>query len=263
MLRYVLPDFLNRVKRKILRKSRTRSYRAKTAPFLHRGEKGLIFELFPDEYIDGIIHSEGLFELYPLRWTGRHVRGRTFVDVGANIGNHTLYLAEYFDEVHCFEPFAPVADRLEANIARNRLSAQVHRVGLGAADDDLPFVPNRTGNLGQGSFAVAVAGGEGEVLPVREGDRYFRERGIRNVDLLKIDVEGFELQVLAGLKATIARDRPTIILEFDGREQDASALCDLLPDYVIEELRGKVPRPWVIEHRFYNHLLARPAEQIR
>lgn len=261
MLRYALPDFLNRVKRKILRKSRARSYRAKTAPFLHRGEKGLIFELYPDEYIDGIIYSEGLFELYPLRWTSRHIRGRTFVDVGANIGNHTLYLAEYFDEVHCFEPFAPVADRLEANIARNRLSAQVHRVGLGDTDGDLPFLPDREGNLGRGSFAVA--GGEGDVLPVREGDRYFREQGIRNVDLLKIDVEGFELQVLAGLKATIARDRPTVILEFDGREQDASILYDLLPGYVIEELDDKGPMPWVIEHRFYNHLLARPAEQMQ
>ena len=254
-------DFVDRVKRKLLRPWRRRAYAEKTEPFLFRGAKGLHFRLYPGEYIDSDIFSEGAYELYFLRWIERTISGRTYVDIGANIGNHALYLAGNFDSVHCFEPNPPVADRLAENAALNAIPIRVHRVGLGKIDTVLPFHPNNVGNLGGSSFA-ANGFDATCVLPVRNGDAYFAAHAIEDIDLLKIDVEGFELEVLSGLQAIIQRDRPVVILEFDGRKLDPAKLQELLPNYVLAELNeiGALV-DFVPERRYYGAIVARSVNQ--
>ena len=249
-------DFADRVKRKLLRPSRRRSYAAKTRPFVYRGAKGLRFRLHPGEYIDRAIFIEGAYELYFLRWIERNIRGRTFVDVGANIGNHALYLSRKFDAVHCFEPNPPIADRLEDNAALNDIPIYVHRVGLGRVDAELPFRPNTSGNSGGSSFSAN--GFEAtSVLPVRNGDAYFAAHGIEKIDLMKIDVEGFELEVLRGLQATIRRDQPVVIFEFDGRKNDPGELAELLANYRLAALEGTgVLADFVPERRYYAAVVA-------
>ncbi len=159
------------------------------------------------------------------------------LDVGANIGNHALYLAPNFDEIHCFEPNPVTLERLRENVTLNRSTLHIHPVGLGAADAELEFHANTSGNLGGSSFArtdFPVSG----ILPVRRGDAYLASHGIEGIDLIKIDVEGFEAEVLAGLVETIKRERPVIIFEYDGRT-NAEAVFDrfiaALPGYRFAE----------------------------
>ncbi len=49
------------------------------------------------------------------------------------------------------------------------------------------------------------------------GDRFFKENSIKNINFIKIDVEGHELYVLDGIKETIIRDRPFIVMEYNDR----------------------------------------------
>ncbi len=140
----------------------------------------------------------------------------TFVDVGANTGQHTLFASRFSAEVHAFEPYPPVLARLRAAIEMNELSnVTVHPVGLGAEEATLEFHAPPETNQGTGSF---IAGFDTRSEAVDElrivvGDEYFGGAGIGSVDLIKIDVEGYERPVLEGLRATLAEHRPVVVME--------------------------------------------------
>lgn len=210
-----LPLIANHFRRKLLSPLKTALWKRRRAPFWHRGAKGLEFELFPGELIDYYIYTEGAFEkrflylieaLLPAR--------RTALDVGANIGNHALFFAKIFDQVHAFEPNPAMVARLKRNVARNDVgNLEIHAFGLSDRDGDMPFTPNTTGNAGMGRFGDE--GGAADMsLSVRKGDDVAAEQAIAEVDFIKLDVEGHELPALQGLAGTIARDRPVIAFEY-------------------------------------------------
>ena len=86
--------------------------------------------------IDRRVLEYGAFEKYQLYFmrdlTRRTGRARTFLDIGANTGQHSMYMSRYVEQVHAFEPYGPVTDtfrkRLEANKITNII---IHPVGLG------------------------------------------------------------------------------------------------------------------------------------
>ena len=124
----------------------------------------------------------------------------TAVDVGANIGNHSLWMAVVCRlRVEAFEPAPVNLERLYANVTLNDLQGRVavHPAALASASS--VATP-----LDKGRLRVGV----GEV-PVRTLDSY----GLTDVSLLKIDVEGMEAEVIRGGLDIIARDRPTIYAE--------------------------------------------------
>lgn len=141
----------------------------------------------------------------------------TVLDVGANIGNHSLFFSRRFGKVVSFEPNPPVAKIFEANVALNDISnATLVTVGLSSEEKDLIFAPNVSGNLGGSRFleASSVIEGRTRLLPVRIGDLELERLGIRGtVTLIKLDVEGHELEALRGLEQTINRDSPFILFE--------------------------------------------------
>ncbi|GGD54857.1 hypothetical protein GCM10011411_13510 [Aurantiacibacter arachoides] len=146
-------------------------------------------------------------------------RRRTLLDVGANIGGHSLTFAKAFSNVVAFEPNPAIFERLEANIARNP-GLKVVAMPMGLADhaDTLIFYqpPRGCGGQGVGSFDPDFAPNDAiEVrLPVARGDDVVREQNLGPIDAIKIDVQGFEPQVLMGLAETITRDKPAIWAEF-------------------------------------------------
>jgi FkbM family methyltransferase len=138
------------------------------------------------------------------------------VDVGANIGNHSLFFAPRFAAVHAFEPNPPALALLRCNAALAGASRlHVHAFGLGDRDAQLPFSHNTDGNLGGSGFGFAgVQGGQVRLCELRRGDGVLPQalQGLP-LALLKIDVEGAELAVLQGLADTVARERPVVVFE--------------------------------------------------
>lgn len=173
-------------------------------------------------YIDRLVYFCGGHEKYMLcflrDYTQRlKTRGRaiTFLDVGANAGNHTLFMARLADEVHAFEPYPRVRSQMEENLRINAIgNVRVYPFGLSNENTTLPFYAAPEANLGAASFAPGHKSDNYYLgdMQLRRGDDVAREENIR-VDILKADVEGYEKFVLEGLRETIWRDRPLMVIE--------------------------------------------------
>ncbi len=150
--------------------------------------------------------------------------GMVVVEVGANIGAHTVFLAQAVAPNGCvlaFEPQRIVYQTLCANLALNHITnVQCVQAAVGSSPGEL-FVPpldyhraNNFGGLGLGEFQ------SGERVPVFTLDSY----GIRECALIKVDVEGMEKEVLEGARATIARCQPLLYVENDRPDRSASLI---------------------------------------
>jgi FkbM family methyltransferase len=160
--------------------------------------------------------SRGLFfeaaELEELRKAVKP--GARVVDVGANTGNHTIFFAGPMKAARVipFEPLPAAAAALKAAVERNALdNVDLSWLGTGVSDREgrAKLVFSGRGGLGATSL-VPDLGGE---IPVAPLDAMIREP----VDFLKVDVEGMEMQVLAGAADLIRRSRPLIFIEIANR----------------------------------------------
>jgi FkbM family methyltransferase len=281
VLRGIPYSIARAVRRRVLGPHRLRWYLSRKEPFIHRSRFGLTFELEPDQFIDRYILIDGLYEDRFLEFIGRLLPPEAVVlDVGANIGNHALYLARRCAEVHCFEPHPAALERLRRHISINGIhNIVVHPFGLGDKDEVAPFY-EVSGNLGAGTFVGA--GASGLALPIRNADNAIAELDLQRIDFIKVDVEDMEERVFRGLKKTLERFRPLIDFEFHGEHRsndDFRAIRDHLRGYRISEVRfspdgaGVAERFWrnvtragtpdlvpveTPESRWYENLLAIP-----
>ena len=154
-------------------------------------------------------------------------------DVGANIGHHSLFYSTVAEVVHSFEPYGAVADRLQEKIDCNKIENVVlHRFGLGRENASLRFSPPESSNTGTGTFVPQAEASEpnGLVLEVRRGDEFADELSLEGLDFVKIDVEGFEKEVLEGLKQTLAHYRPKVFVEWNTEGSSLSEFCEYFPE---------------------------------
>ncbi len=188
--------------------------------------EGFVFRVQPGTPLGWNVLLFGTYEP-ELRSVFRSVlpEGGVAIDVGANIGWHTLLLARLVGTdgmVFGAEPNPSVRDRLESNIVLNRVAnITVWPFAMGSSPGRSSFFgPEATdgapgsGHLIAAATPAAPASGVLEV-ETRCLDAVVAELGISRLDLLKIDVEGFELSVLRGAEASIAKFRPQIIFEFN------------------------------------------------
>lgn len=144
------------------------------------------------------------------------------VDVGANVGWHTLLMARLVGprgRVLAVEPNPSVREHLLRNVALNRLAqVEVMDCALADAPGMLNFVAPDAGDPASASGHVVLQdNAKSGSICVEAGtlDIIAAQKQLDRIDLLKIDAEGFEWPVLQGAEKTIARFRPSIIFEFD------------------------------------------------
>jgi FkbM family methyltransferase len=170
-------------------------------------------------YLDWCVYFFGAYEenlLFFLKNLLQEGHGEVFVDIGANVGQHTLFMSKWARAVHAFEPWDTVRSAIDEKIKRNQLTnITVHPVGIGERHDWLPYYAPLGGNTGTGSFDKGHATDRNRLLGKLElvnGDEYLEAKGISKIDLIKIDAEGWEQFVLMGLRETLARWKPTVKL---------------------------------------------------
>jgi FkbM family methyltransferase len=158
-------------------------------------------------------HVKGQFyEAEELALIRKHFKGGTFVDIGANVGNHSIFAGKFMgaDRVLAFEPNPAAYIPLKCNIGLNALERVVQHFPLGLSDNPgrASFsTPN--GNLG-GTRLSDSADGEFEIA---RGDDVIEGP----VGFIKLDAEGMELAVLSGLSKTIEKNRPSMFVEVESK----------------------------------------------
>lgn len=188
--------------------------------------EGLRYKGTLAQYVDRKIFYFGSYspdELAFLAKAGRAVRGRhqtsTFVDVGANVGQHSLFMSRHVDRVLAFEPNAEVADRLQANIDFNGITnINLVRAALGSEQTEGRLGSGLENNSGSRSLTWSLDPSRDIVVPIVRADDVLEAYGVQRIDILKLDVEGYEKHVLMGMRACLRRDKPIMLFELVGRE---------------------------------------------
>jgi FkbM family methyltransferase len=135
-----------------------------------------------------------------LELTPKH---RVALDIGAHVGLWTMVLADYFDRVIAFEPVPEHIECWRLNLA-DHPNVYLHELALGAEPGEILMNP-----AGENTGNAHVAKNGSIRVPVICLDDLSFER----IDLIKIDVEGFERFVIQGGEKTIRRHKPTMVIE--------------------------------------------------
>jgi FkbM family methyltransferase len=178
----------------------------------------------------------------------------TVFDVGAHIGFFSLLaaLANPTARVFAFEPLARVFSRLERNIALNELAnVRPFCVALGEhAGTQEFYFPDMdepvSSSLRSDMLLAHLPAGTVRHVPVSVVtlDEIVAQHNVARVNLIKLDTERTEHEVLAGARATLARDRPEII-------------CEVWPDAGNQQPLEEILR--LLDYRFYQLLPTGPA----
>jgi len=132
------------------------------------------------------------------------------VDVGANIGTHTIGLAPHVARVLCFEPDPEIHKLLVQNIAISK-HKNITAVPLALSD-----MQSQVGTQFDYGKTMTTSTGNIHATPLDMID------GLPSIDFIKIDVEGSELKVLNGMRQTIATSKPNMLIEM----QDVTTYAD-------------------------------------
>jgi len=154
-------------------------------------------------------------------------KGDLVLDIGANIGAHTLFFAKKVGlkgEVHAFEPQRIIFQTLCGNMALNSMvKTHCYNMALGNTNGFLR-IPQITPWMNFNFGGVSVEGHvQGDPIPLATIDSFEFTR----CHFIKIDVEGMEKKVLMGARETIRQHRPFLYVEND-REEKSEALITYL-----------------------------------
>ena len=179
---------------------------------------GAIMELDPRDLVTQSILSSGIWEPESTRIVEALPEGGVFIDVGAHVGYYSLTASKRVGRsgrVISVEPNPPTVDRLKRNISLNNASnVSVQQVACTDTEKMLHFFQAGFENTGSSSESNKNAHSSREIevrgVPL---DTIVKDLDLKRVDLVKIDVEGAELQVLTGMKQSMAKYGPKIIIE--------------------------------------------------
>jgi FkbM family methyltransferase len=141
-----------------------------------------------------------------------------FWDVGGNIGTHALLVSKKYPkaEVVTFEPFPRSADRIRENAGINNLDVDVMNKALSSSNETKKFSVSDSSVGGGGSLHRKYDDGEVISVDSQTGDRIIEEENISPPTVVKIDVEGAELEVLRGMKKALEEDCNVLYCEIHG-----------------------------------------------
>ena len=181
-------------------------------------ERNDVFFTAHNDRIGSLIQSHGNYEKEVLRCIETLVARLDIsdglaIDVGANIGNHTLYISHIFKNVMAFEPSKSLNLVLRANVIRNkRNNVEIFCCGLGSDNGKAVVSELSLENTGMVELIALPDEDNVDVINIYKGDDVIFDRQIP-IKFVKIDVEGMELSVLQGMKKCIERDKPLIAFE--------------------------------------------------
>lgn len=193
--------------------------------------------IFAFDFVGSQINLHGVYEVEELdtffEWIDTRLDLNFFdgvaLDIGANIGNHSLYLAKRFNKVYSFEPNSRTFKVLKVN-AELAPNIECFDFGLSNSDCEMSVQVDKS-NLGGTTILHDNKVEAAQVINLRRLDSLSMTDG--NVKIIKIDVEGHEYEALQGAKQLIKDNQPVILFEQHTRDfkNGVSKVIGLLEEY--------------------------------
>src|SRR5258705_5503153 len=187
---------------------------------------GKMSYLADDKWVGKSLHHYGEFSDAEVELMKRLIKpGDVALDVGANFGSLTLPMAQLVGEnglVYAFEPQPQIYDLLDRNIKQNELKRVVAydcAVGSSCGTVSMPDLEKLISHNYSG-VSLGTGDNTAEMLTIDS-------LSLTNVNFIKIDVEGFEREVIKGARETIKRCRPFLYVENDRPENSSQLISDI------------------------------------
>ncbi|MCZ7574924.1 MAG: FkbM family methyltransferase [Ardenticatenaceae bacterium] len=159
--------------------------------------------------------------------------GDVYLDIGANEGQMVSIASvatEPSGRVYAFEPREKAFQHLQLLCTAYRLAnVDLFQFLVGDHDGERVLFES-SGAPSSSSLSREWAGGVPRVYPMITLDTWARQNSVQRVDLIKIDVEGAEMQVLRGAMQLLRQTQPLVIMEIRGREVRRRILGYDVPD---------------------------------
>ena len=182
----------------------------------------LLVMIWPGNELSRVLFLTGNFEPNELTWISQTLtEGMTVIDIGAHMGIYSMIASKLVGEtgaVVAVEPSSREFQRLTFHVTLNDLK-NVHCLPEAASDapGEATLKVASEWNSGHNTFGgfsnSSVEKAKDEPVRMRTVDAIVAAQRLERVDVIKIDVEGHELKVLAGASETLARFRPRVLIQ--------------------------------------------------
>jgi FkbM family methyltransferase len=181
---------------------------------------GFDLELDLRDNLQHIVYRSGSYEPNLNERITRELQaGDVYVDIGAHIGIHALAAARQLQllgggHVYAFEPAADSCDRLARAIEHNGIgNLTLLRAAVGETTGQIELRSDPAFDPADAGVRSAFASGPMVgVFPMVRFDEWAAEAGLSRLDIVKIDIEGGETSALVGMRETLARLRPRLLV---------------------------------------------------
>jgi len=183
-------------------------------------DQDLKLKIDPSRSMGATIYWTGFHEFHEFLFLHKFLKkDMVFVDVGANLGEYSLFVAKRLTQgmVLAFEPLPKMHALLEENIKLNHFkNVKLLRYGLSDQEGILPILEIDDEHEGLSTFYP----GDRKIMnrtevPLKSFDKEFGNFGVATLDFIKMDIEGAELTALKGFKSSIERFKPVIMIEIN------------------------------------------------
>jgi len=176
----------------------------------------------------------------------------TVLDIGANVGLTSILFAQTAEKVFAFEPSLNTFKNLVINTKSSKLNnIHCYKFGLGNKNENKTLVTPR-GGISTAAHVLTTethSEYEHEYIQIKKLDKVYKSIGISSVQFLKIDVEGYELDVLYGATKLLKHYKPVVVLEFN-------SLClnqfrDMPANVFLQKISRIFPLVYAVEGQRY------------
>ena len=220
--------------------------------FVNLNFKNINFDLLIDPsngLVDTSIYAKRKYEHHILTEMYAYIKiGNVALDIGANIGHHSIFMAKIVGgggEIYAFEPIPKIYNQLEKSVTKNNLNnVIINKYALGEIDKEVEININ---NNNVGGSSIVNRNASDTTTNVKIQVKTLDSLNLQKVDFIKLDVEGYEWNVIAGGADTISKYKPTIIFEYSpdyfrrANNNDGNKILNFMinNNYIMYDLENK------------------------
>jgi FkbM family methyltransferase len=164
---------------------------------------------------DNIVYTNNFFEINFLDYIKQNYnKQQCILDIGANIGNHSMFFAKFLncEMVYSFEPFPRNISLLKTNMGNYENKSKIFEIALSNKEGSMPLYNSQHNNFG-GFSLHSYSNGTSYLVNPSINVITLDSLNLKNISMIKIDVENHENEVLEGAKNTILNNKPIIFIE--------------------------------------------------